>query len=352
MGVGTIDNPGTAFLKDYAGDTIYLNGPAVGYGSGLQANYPQLNLDGTNYIYNSAFSRFQAAQPDGGWGKDGDQTWSKETGTIHLNPNSAKSVGVVTADTYINYAYTLDAYQLSRLVGKTFSFSAWFNFPVGQTWTAPSHVLVVGTNVTCPSRVSSTAYTLGQGVTVSGGTWVCVQAGTTADAGSIPTFTDSGTASTVTDGGVIWRSDMCTAGTNPGQLFPATSTGIWKQISVPCFLPTNATAASVSFLQYSPTGGTSTMYIAEPAIMAGNQSQRVPTANNPNEVLIGASKHTSDTLVPTDGSSNITGLWSCIGDVCWQSDVAASGVPAWVCTTAGVNGSGSVWKAMAAVAGP
>lgn len=41
-----------------------------------------------------------------------------------------------------------------------------------------------------------------------------------------------------------------------------------------------------------------------------------------------------------------TSTWE-VGDRCWKTDVAAAGVPGWVCTTAGTPGT---WKAMAAVA--
>lgn len=51
-------------------------------------------------------------------------------------------------------------------------------------------------------------------------------------------------------------------------------------------------------------------------------------------------KITSGTAAP------IAGAWL-RGDICWNTEPAASGVPGWVCTTAGTPGT---WKAMAALA--
>jgi hypothetical protein len=64
-------------------------------------------------------------------------------------------------------------------------------------------------------------------------------------------------------------------------------------------------------------------------------------SNTASAILVGTSTlETQGTAAPT------TGTWS-VGDRCWKTDVAAAGIPGWVCTTAGTPGT---WKAMAAVA--
>lgn len=51
--------------------------------------------------------------------------------------------------------------------------------------------------------------------------------------------------------------------------------------------------------------------------------------------------------VETSGTAApVAGAWI-VGDRCWNTAVAAGGVPGWICTTAGTPGT---WKAMAVVA--
>jgi len=55
---------------------------------------------------------------------------------------------------------------------------------------------------------------------------------------------------------------------------------------------------------------------------------------------LGKNKVTWSYNIPT------TGTWT-QGDICWKSNIAAGGIPGWVCVTGGTPGT---WKAMAAVA--
>jgi len=66
---------------------------------------------------------------------------------------------------------------------------------------------------------------------------------------------------------------------------------------------------------------------------------------------MGANHVDSDAYIPTNASSKLYGLYAAKGDVCWSTVVVPAGSPGWVCTTSGVNGTDSVWKAMPNVSG-
>lgn len=340
---GTVVRNGTAIFstqfEDYAGDTIFVNGPYYGYGQ----VFPGSIQDPNNYIYNAQFLRWQSDRPAGGWYKQASQTWTKETGTVHIWPTSAKSVVTGSGTSCV---YIVDSTILNQVLGKTVTFSFWQNVPTGQTFNAS--VLYSSFSYTVPARANSTAYTYGDAVTYNGHTYLCVGPGTSDS--SPPTFSDGENQTTV-DGTVTWRSDVLILTGSSSRINnpPTTSDGVWRKTLVNMFIPRNATALQINIAQalQSDTSD-STIYIAEPALMIGRQTQTSPVANNPYEHLLsGVVKTDSDGYIPTNSSSKLYNKYSLVGDVCYNdgSVTALTSVNEWRCTTEGTNGSASVWAA-------
>jgi hypothetical protein len=122
-------------LKDYAPDTRYTGNVIMAYGNG-RSNYCTTGHDARNIFYNSGFSRWQADRPDGGWGKDGHNTWTQcGTGladtTNHMSPYCAKVIAS-GADPWVYFSF--DATQLQQMLGKWVNFSFWGKLAAGQSF--------------------------------------------------------------------------------------------------------------------------------------------------------------------------------------------------------------------------
>lgn len=323
-------------FNDYAGDTTYFNGPSSAGGYANHQPFGAKIQDPTNYIYNGQLSRWQTDIMDGGWGKATSVTYTKETGTIHVLPQCAKMVNASGAESYTTC--NLDTYQLQQIKGKYVTFSANFQLKLGDTYDSNPYLQLY---FSCAARANSTRYELGQGITVSGATYVCVAVtGNQQSAGSAPSF-DTNDGATTVDGNVTWRAGMCAVSNNSIYNQITMTPGFWFPYVVGTFCPTNATAGACVVAQpVQHGGGSGTLYMAEPALMLGRQTPNGYVPNNPNEVLTGSVMISSGSGAPSDGR------WACVGDICWNTGVTSSTSPGWVCTTAGVNGTSSTWTAM------
>lgn len=323
-------------LNDNAPDTVYLGWTKRR--SGPHALFANRMPDRVNLLP-TLLNRWQSDRPDG-WGVY-QNTWTKcGTGqsdtTKHIAPYCAKFT--TNGGTGIG-SYSLSSTQLALVLGRSINFTAFGKIPAGQSFTSYPALYL---NVTLPAWAASTSYKVGEEVTANGYTYLCIKAGVS---GSSPPAWPTTFDAEVVDNSIIWRGTG-TSSANSASTTPFTAGdvgGDWKKLIVNRYIPPNATAVSLSFYVYRQSGSNEGMvYWAEPCLMIGNQGpDSVVLSHEEMEatVLIGSNKITFGSAIPTSG-------WAQRGDVHFNTNATAGSSPGWVCTTAGLNGSTAVWKAM------
>jgi hypothetical protein len=317
-----------------------------------------VNVKGNGYenlMPNTLLDRWQATKPDGGW-DIGDATFTK-SGKGIAPPNDVRHLlaPYCAKITYANAGQTnwyfgrLQNELLNICKGKWVCWSIYMMFPSGQTFTnaqnwAPS--------LTIPAWTSATQYNVGDAVPTTTGVAICVEPGISGS-GSAPSWPNAWTLDYTVDGTVVWLNCSPWQGK---MLSSAVSDNAWRRISVSMYIPTNATDAYYYWQWYPQVGPTtSTAYIALPMLNFGRMPglAPAPVAQVPitGSLVMGANHVDSDAYIPTNASSKLYGLYAAKGDVCWSTAVVPAGSPGWVCTTSGINGTNSVWKAMPNVSG-
>ncbi len=328
-------------LKDEATDTNYTSDLGYPYNKNHDGWYTA-GTDTQNLIFNHGFSRWKTDGPDG-WTKDNlTFTKSGEGQTDTTNRGTALCARAVTnAGVDGTITYSLPTPALRAVSGKTVSWNVWAKLAGGQTFANwPGFWLNTG----LPAWTAATSFAVNDGVkktTANGKIYLCVQAGVTGGAEPAWPTTDG---DTVVDGTVKW---MClTDGTVNHSTSPwsAGDVGRWKRISMRATVPNNATSVTLTTYLYRQTGGgQATMYLSEPTLLAGTKGPRGVIQGRDEHsdfVMVGANKLDWGTAPPADGR------WCEQGDVRFNSNAAAGGVPGWQCTTRGAAGSTAIWKAM------
>ena len=304
--------------------------------------FPSPGPDRRNLI-TTGFSRWPASGPPDGWG-EGDGTWTKETSVVHGTTNSAK---VNTNGHTLYPTYTLNADQLKQVLGQYINFSMWIKVPAGTFSTYPAVYIFP----TVPTRVDSTAYSIGDCVqpTVTNGFMYKVISGTgdfKTDAAP-PTYPTT-EYRTVVDHNVTL---MCLAiGNSSYSTTPilVADAGKWKQFSVGHYTPFNATGCQLAVYLYRTTAPADVdYYLSEPCLIKGGLGPKgvIPGYGEfQSPIHVGANNVYFGTAPPA-----VANTWYAQGDICFNSAIAAAGIPGWSCITGGVAGA-AVWQKWAVTA--
>ena len=301
-------------------------------------------FNASNYAYNNLFTRWQSDRPDA-WDKGSHSTWTHCTtndGSVyaHRTPNFGKLV--TTANDEIKYYVPTEV--VNALAGQWVSFSIWALMPAGQVWSGTAGYFQ--TSAGAPVWASGTTYNIGDAISDG---YVAIYPGTSA--GVKPTFNWlSLDGDYVYDNNqIVWAQTILTP-LQGGVFDSSMSDGKWHQYTCILYLPTNATSLQISAHINKQSGGNTTIYLAEPSLTVGSRPLKGLQPYNPiSSVLAGAVRIDSDAYIPTNSSSKLYGSYSLVGDIVYNTGAAHSGKAGWICTTAGTNGSGSVWYTFGAI---
>lgn len=348
-------------VVDDAPDTNWVGTRTYTYDYGSQKGRDKVNL-----WYNTGLNRWNATTPEA-IDTTNQLTWTKcgvglgDT-TKHLSPFCAK---LVTTGGAGFFDRTLDATQLSRVLGQTITSSHWLNFPTGQTLDDSISVSYArpfnwSITLTVPDWAGTTAYKVNDAVYptaawlaahpayttngVNDNIWVCTVAGTSG--GTQPTWgtgaVSAASNTTITDGTVTWVVKPKNVDILHSNCYRATMQGTWHQDSLTIFVPNNATVVYFRYDIARQGNGVdeATCYWAEPSLVVSNQT---PTAlvesvgEFQNYIQIGALKIGADLVSPTAAGSIYSANYHNIGDTVFGVGSAIT----WVCTSAGTPGGWS-----------
>ncbi len=156
--------------------------------------------------------------------------------------------------------------------------------------------------------------------------------------------------SKTTDGTVTWTCVWKGTASGGSKEAGAWREGSWCRRWVTDFIPLNVTAVNITHYVYDEGGADYYFYYANPAVMIGTACANGSTpgiGEAPRGVFVNGLNLFADAYIPTNASSKLYGKYARLGDVCFNdgSVTALTSVNMWRCTTAGVNGTDSVWTA-------